>query len=144
MSHGWSQAANSPVPSPPCFHGASFTLFTWNRIGAFKPLFKALSLRHGTGALREIGKELEVPQGWTSAPTLSQPHQQPGQRTPQAALAQATLNDFIFSCLIPPTKLPLCFLHSFHEHGHPHCSCPHRKWIRSPSPGGMREAGCLN
>lgn len=54
-------------------------------------------------------------------------------------------------CLQPPRASPcvavtllllnsyLCFLCSFHEHGHPHCSCPHSKWILSPSLGGRVE-----
>lgn len=33
------------------------------------------------------------------------------------------------------SNLTLCFLHSLHEHGHPHCRRPHRKWPFSSALG---------
>lgn len=83
-----------------------------------------------------MGKELEGPQGWASAPTLPQLHPMDGAGGPTGCTASIT-REGAFTCATSSLLLNLCFLHSFHEHGHPHRCCPHRKWLLPPPPGGL-------
>ena len=119
-----------PLPLP---HRAFFTLSTWSRVRAFQPLFKGLSPRDGDK--RPEGHTLGAG-GTTELEFCPAPPRRLGKGPQRLPCLQTNLGSFISSRLLPPTKLPLCFLRSFHEHGHPHCSRPHRKWILSPSPGG--------
>lgn len=125
-------------PSLTTLHRASFTLAPGSRIEALKLLSKG-----GVSDTGDKSPEGSRVKSWRDRRAGVLPLPCPAlpcwlQKGPPGPHSLwATLGSFIFSDLISPTNLPLCFLHSFHEHGHPHRSCPHRKWIPSPYLAGV-------